>query len=86
MITGINTHYSSGGTEFHIQIEDLADCTSLDARVYVSGRVVFHRRVSYQESVLGLGNPKHIEAAVEEELAKLLALIKAAIDRGKIIA
>ncbi len=86
MITGVNTHHSAGGTDFHIQIEDLSDCESLDARVYVSGRVVFHRRASYREAVLGLGNPKHIEAAVQEELAKLLALIKAAIDRGKITA
>jgi hypothetical protein len=86
MITGVNTHHPFGGTDFHIQIEDLEDLQSLDARVYVSGRVVFQKRVSYQAAVLGLGNPKHIATAVQEELQKLLAILKAAIDRGKITA
>jgi hypothetical protein len=86
MIVGVNTHHPCGGTDFHIQIEDLSDTSELDARVYVSGRVVFNKRVSYAAAVLGLGNPKHIEAAAQEELQKLLALLKAAIDRGKITA
>lgn len=86
MITGVNTHYPHARTDFHIQVEDLAESSELDARVYIAGRVVFHKRVSYREAVMGLGNPKHIEAAVTEELAKLVGLLKAAIDRGKIVA
>lgn len=86
MITGANVHHPCGETDFHIQIEDLAESRELDTRVYVSGRVVFHKRVSYKDAVLGLENPKHIEVAVQDELAKLLALLKAAIDRGKIVA
>ena len=85
MITGVNTHHPCGGTDFHIQVEDLADSCDLDARVYIAGRVVFHKRVSYREAIAGLGNPKHIETAVTEELAKLVGLLKAAIDRGKIV-
>ena len=86
MSTGVNLHHPCGDSDFHIQIEDLAESRDLDARVYVSGRVVFHKRVSYRDAVLGLENPKHIEVAVQDELAKLLALLKAAIDRGKITA
>ena len=86
MITGVNVHHPAGGTDFHIQIEDLEAVMELDARVYVSGRVVFHKRVSYRTAVAGSRDPKDAGATVQEELQRLLSLIKAAIDRGKIVA
>ena len=86
MIVGVNTHHNQDGTDFHIQIEDLSDTAELDARVYVSGRIVFSRRASYRNAILGLENPQGVEAAVQEELQRLLATLKAAIDRGKITA
>ncbi len=84
MIVGVNTHHSQDGTDFHIQIEDLSDTAELDARVYVSGRIVFSRRASYSNAILGLENPQSVETAVQDELQRLLATLKAAIERGKI--
>lgn len=84
MITGINTHFDHGGTDYHIQIEDIASASDLDVRVYSGGRIIFHKRHSYREAVEGLANTTHIQAAVKEELSKLIALVKAAIQRERI--
>jgi hypothetical protein len=86
MIVGVNTHHNQDDTDFHIQIEDLSDTTELDARVYVSGRIVFSRRASYRNVIQDLEDSQCIEAAVQEELQRLLATLKAAIERGKITA
>jgi hypothetical protein len=85
VIQGVNTHVAHAGADYHIQIEDFESSSELEVRVYAGGRIVFHRRLSYAEAVEGLGNPAHIRAAVEGELAKLLALVKAAIERGRIV-
>ncbi len=86
MIVGVNAHHYHDGADFQIQIEDLSETSELDARVYVSGRIVFDRRASYKEAVAGLGTVQLVESAVQEELLRLLSLLKAAIDRGKITA
>lgn len=86
MITGVNVHHPAGGTDFHIQIEDLEASMELDARVYVSGRVVFHKRVSYRSAAAESRGSEEAVATIQEELQRLLSLIKAAIDRGKITA
>lgn len=86
MITGVNAHHPAGGTDFHIQIEDLEASMELDARVYVSGRVVFHKRVSYRSAVAESRDPEEAVTTIQEELQRLLSLIKAAIGRGKITA
>ncbi len=84
MIVGINTHVAFEGREYHVQIEDLDATRELEARVYLEGRVLFQKRHSYAAAVEGLGNPKHIEAAVLEELQKFFGLIRAAILKGRI--
>jgi len=85
VIVGLNTHVpAEDGLDYHVQIEDLDATRELEVRVYLSGRVLFQKRHSYQAAVEGLGNPKHVEAAVQEELQKLFALIKAAILKGRI--
>lgn len=84
MITGVNAHFPHEGVDYHIQIEDIEANTELEVRVYCGGRILFHKRLSYREAVEGLGNPVHIDAAVEGELAKLYALVKAAILKGRI--
>ncbi len=84
MITGVNTHFEHAGADYHIQIEDLDPSAELEVRVYVGGRILFQKRASYRTAVEGLGNPKHVETAVREELEKILALVKAAIERGRI--
>jgi hypothetical protein len=84
MITGVNTHIEHAGVDYHVQIEDLPGGAEMEVRVYVGGRVVFQKRHSYKTAVEGLANPKHIEAAAQDELAKLLALVKAAIAKGRI--
>ena len=86
MITGVNVHLDQAGADYHIQIEDLEGTHELEARVYAGGRILFHKRMSYHEAVEGLVNPVHIKTAVEGEQAKLLALVKAAIQRGRIVA
>ncbi len=84
MIIGLNTHVSHEGNDYHVQIEDLDATRELEVRVYLAGRVAFQKRQSYATAVEGLANPKHIEAAVQEELAKLFAIVKAAIAKGRI--
>jgi hypothetical protein len=84
MITGVNTEIHHEGVDYHVQIEDLPEGAELEVRVYLQGRVVFQKRHSYQTAVEGLANPKHIEAAAQEELGKLLAVVKAAIQKGRI--
>ena len=86
MIVGVNTHFSCNGSDFHIQIEDLDASKEFEARVYVGGGIVFHKRQGYSQAVEGLQNPRHIDTALNEEMAKFLALIKAAITKGRITA
>ena len=84
MIIGLNTHVSNDMNDYHVQIEDLDATRELEVRVYLAGRIAFQKRQSYATAVEGLANPKHIEAAVQEELAKLFAIVKAAIIKGRI--
>jgi hypothetical protein len=84
VITGINTHLEHEGADYHIQIEDIAESSELEVRVYSGGRILFHKRHGYCHAVEGLANPTHIQTAVKDELGKLLALVKAAIHRGRI--
>jgi len=84
MITGVNTDIHHEGLDYHVQIEDLPEGAELEVRVYLGGKLVFHKRHSYQTAVEGLANPKHIEAAALEEISKLLAVVKAAIVKGRI--
>ena len=81
---GINHNMEVGSDSYHIQIEDHEKEKSLEVRVYVEGRIVFQKTHSYETSILGLENSKHIQVAVNEELQKLFYLTKAAIERGKI--
>ena len=53
-------------------------------RVYVSGRIVFHKRHAYGLYVEDTSDPQRLQAMVKEEIEKILALVKAAIDRGRI--
>lgn len=84
MITGVNTEISYEGVDYHVQIEDLPEGAELEVRVYLGGKLVFQKRHSYKTAVEGLANPKHIEAAALDELGKLLAVIRAAIQKGRI--
>jgi hypothetical protein len=84
MITGVNITINHEGLDYHVQIEDLPEGAELEVRVYLAGKLVFQKRHSYQTAVEGLANPKHIEAAALEELSKLLAVVKAAIVKGRI--
>ena len=84
MNNGVNVHLEHGGVDYHIQIEQLSESLQLEVRVYTGGRILFHKRLSYGEAVEGLGNPIHVQSAVQEEVAKLLALVKAAILKGRI--
>ena len=81
---GLNQNMDFGGETYHIQIEDKEKQHSLEVRVYVEGKIIFQKLHSYEDAVMGLLNPKHIQVAVEEELKKLFFLTKAAIERGKI--
>lgn len=81
---GINHNVDVGNESYHVQIEDHEKEKSLEVRVYVEGKIIFQKMHSYEISILGLENPKHIQVAIEEELKKLFYLTKAAIERGKI--
>jgi hypothetical protein len=82
---GTNERFPFGGTDYLVQIEDLPGQGILDVRVYVGGRVVFNKRHAY------LGSPQEgaaprVKEDVQAEIEKLLSLVKAAIQRGRITA
>ena len=84
MSGGINHSHTCGDTVYHVQIEDLEGARALDVRVYVSGRIVFHKRHAYGLYVSGAEGTERYAAMVREEIEKILALVEAAIDRGRI--
>ncbi len=84
MSGGINHSHACGDTVYHVQIEDLQGARALDVRVYVSGRIVFHKRHAYGLYVTEAEGTDRYAAVVRDEIDKILALVKAAIDRGRI--
>lgn len=86
MIVGTNEHFPHDGKDFHIQVEDLDGSWELDVRVYVGGSIVFHKRHSYLKAVEGCTVPGQPEAVIAEEMRKLVVLVRAAIQKGRITA
>jgi hypothetical protein len=84
MITGVNDHFEFEGTDYHIQIEDISDAYSLEIRVYVGGAVLFQKRQPYEELIGDLPDSRDAEAVLQEEMAKLVKLVQAAIRKGRI--
>lgn len=84
MIVGTNEHFLDAGTDYHIQVEDLDGSWELEVRVYVGGTIVFSKRQSYLKAVEGCTVPGQPEAVIAEEMRKLVALVKAAIQKGRI--
>ena len=84
MIIGTNEHFPHEGTDYHIQVEDLDGSWELEVRVYVGGTIVFNRRQSYLKAVEGCTAPGQPEAVIAEEMRKLVALVRAAIQKGRI--
>lgn len=84
MITGVNTLVFADGTEYHVQIEDLDGEKVLEARVYVGGRILFQKRQAYGPLLEGAANAPEAQERIRGEMERLLALLKAAIERGRI--
>ena len=84
MTSGVNQSHTHGDVVYHVQIENLKESRALDVRVYVSGRIVFHKRHTYGLYVENISDPQRFQAMVKDEIEKILALVKAAIDRGRI--
>jgi hypothetical protein len=84
MITGVNTLVPVGGTDYHVQIEDLDGERVLEARVYVGGRILFQKRQDYGPLLEGAASPQEVQERIRGEMERLLALLKAAIERGRI--
>lgn len=84
MIIGINTHVEHEGLDYHVQIEDLDASFELEVRVYLAGRIVFHKRQSYAAALESAGLTAPAEPVVREELQKLFTLVSAAIQKGRI--
>jgi len=82
--SGVNQSHTHGDVVYHVQIEDLEESRALDVRVYVSGRIVFHKRHAYGLFVENISDPQSLQTMVKDEIEKILALVKAAIDRGRI--
>ncbi len=83
MITGVNTLVFADGTEYHVQIEDLDGEKVLEARVYVGGRILFQKRQAYGPLLEGAA-PQEAQERIRGEMERLLSLLKAAIERGRI--
>jgi hypothetical protein len=86
MIVGTNEHFPHEGTDFHIQIEDLDGSWELEVRVYIGGTIIFNKRQSYLQAVQGCTVPGQAEGRIAEEMQKLLILVRAAIQKGRIAA
>lgn len=84
MITGLNTTVPHGGTEYHVQIEDLDAEKVLEARVYVGGRILFQKRQDYGPLLQGAASPQEAAERVRGEMERLLVLLRAAIERDRI--
>lgn len=84
MITGVNLLIAVGGTEYHVQIEDMDGERVLEARVYVGGRILFQKRQDYGPLLEAAASPQEVQERVRGEMERLLALLKAAIERGRI--
>ena len=66
-------------------MEDLDASWELEVRVYVGGTIVFSKRQSYLKAVEGLTGPGKVELVIGEEMRKLVVLVRAAIQKGRII-
>ena len=86
MITGVNHHFEFEGTDYHIQIEDISDAYALEVRVYVGGAVLFQKRQPYEGLIMELPDTRDAEMVLQEEMAKLINLVQAAIRKGRITA
>jgi hypothetical protein len=84
MIVGTNEHFAHEGTDYHIQVEDLDGSWELEVRVYVGGTIVFNKRQSYLKVVEGITAPGKAEMLIADEMRKLVVIIKAAIQKGRI--
>lgn len=84
MSLGLNQNVDINGETYHIQIEDKERNQSLEVRVYVEGRIIFHKHHSYQQALMGAKDKENSLIVVQEELKKLFCITKAAIERGKI--
>lgn len=86
MITGMNTRFQFDGVDFHVQCEDLGDALGcFELRVYREGegRIIWQKRMDYQEEAAGLEGAERI-AALRKMMAKLVKTVQAAIKQGKI--
>ncbi len=85
MIIGINTSYTHGDEEYHIQCEDLGDQAScFEIKVYKGGTILWQKRVPYAADAAGLGNPAERSAALKRQMEKLVQTVKIAISQNKI--
>lgn len=85
MIAGLNRIFEHEGREFHIQVEDLGEeQASFEVRVHSGGGIVWHKKMSYAETV-ARGLPKgEQDEAVTSAMEKALHTVQAAIARGKL--
>lgn len=85
MIIGINTSYEFQGKSFHIQIEDLGEeKQQLEIRVYHQGSLAWQKRLPYDDAVTSQTDSQERITAIRNQLNKLVAVVKAGIDQGKI--
>ena len=87
MIIGANRVFEHGGTEYHIQAEDLgSEQAAFEIRVYDKGTVLWRKRVPYAELV-AKGLPRlELEEQVRSLMEKTLHTVQAAIAKGKLAA
>lgn len=81
MVTGSNRVFEHAGREFHIQVEDLPSGDTVEVRVYDKGAVLFVKRVSYGEAIVGAASR---DDAIRTFMEKTIQTVSAAIAKGKI--
>ena len=85
MLMGFNEVVNVNGQDYHVQVEDLPSVTdTFEVRVYKGGgTLVFQKRISYVDKLVGAEGASRIEAA-RTAMQATLGLTKAAVLKGRI--
>ena len=73
MVPGFNSSVTHGGTEYHVQTEDLGEKNPcILTLVYLGGAIVSRKKVNYRELLGEQASPVQIKSFMEEQHQRIL--------------
>ena len=73
MVPGFNSSITHGGTEYHVQTEDLGEKNPcILTLVYLGGAIVSREKVNYRELLGEQASPAQIKTFMEEQHQRIL--------------